>query len=190
MKRFLSLAVATLFAAPALAEPVKFNIDPSHAQVGFSYNHFGYSTTSGLFGGINGTITFDAEEPANSSVEASFPVSAMLTGWEQRDGHFQSPDFFDPAKGTEVTFKSTKIEVTGEKTGLITGDLTMNGVTKEVVLDAVLNQAAVHPMENKEWLGFSAKATVLRSDFGLGMFAPAVSDEVAVTISLEAGKAE
>lgn len=190
MKTILSFAIATLIAAPAFAAPVAFKIDPSHAQVGFSYNHFGFSTTSGLFGGVEGTINFDAEAPANSSVEASFPVSAMLTGWKDRDGHFQSKDFFNPENGTEVTFKSTKVEVTGDKTGLITGDLTMNGVTKEVVLDAVLNNAAVHPMENKDWLGFSATATVLRSDFGLGMFVPAVSDEVAITISLEAGKAE
>ena len=190
MNRLLPFALAAFVAAPAFAEPVKFAIDPSHAQVGFSYNHFGFSTTSGMFGGVEGTINFDAAEPANSSVEASFPVANMLTGWAQRDGHFQSKDFFNPENGDKVTFKSTKIEVTGDKTGLITGDLTMNGVTKEVVLDAVLNNAAVHPMENKDWLGFSAKATVLRSDFGLGMFAPAVSDEVAVTISLEAGAAQ
>ncbi|MEE2859449.1 MAG: YceI family protein, partial [Pseudomonadota bacterium] len=75
---------------------------------------------------------------------------------------------------------------TGDNTALITGDLTLNGITKEVVLDTVLNQKGNHPMENKPWLGFDATTTLLRSDFDMAMFAPAVSDEVEVAISIEA----
>jgi len=89
-----------------------------------------------------------------------------------------------------VSFTSTGIEVTGEKAAKITGDLTLNGVTKSVVLDAVLNQAGEHPMEKKPWAGFSATTTLIRSDYNLGAFAPFVSDEVQVAISVEASKAE
>ena len=128
--------------------------------------------------------------PAASSVNVSFPVKSMLTGWQARFEHFMSPDFFDATDDEMVTFASTAIEVTGETTARITGDLTLNGVTKSVVLDAKLNQTGMHPMANKEWAGFDATTTLVRSDYGLGMFAPYVSDEVTVSISVEAMKAE
>ncbi len=88
-----------------------------------------------------------------------------------------------------ITFTSTGIEVTGESTALITGDLTVNDVTKSVVLDAKLNQVGTHPVENREWAGFDATTTLTRSDFDLGAFAPFISDEVEVMISIEAMRA-
>ncbi|VDC31800.1 YceI family protein [Pseudogemmobacter humi] len=192
MNRPLCLAFAAfaLGAAPAMAEAEKYALDASHSQILFSYNHLGYSTNWGLFSGFNGEIQFDAENPAESSVTVSFPADTMLTGWEARLQHFMSPDFFDPAKDQTVSFTSTAIEVTGENTAKITGDLTLNGVTKPVVLDTTLNQAGEHPMEKKPWLGFTATTTLVRSEFGLGNFAPFISDEVPVTINIEAAKAE
>ncbi|MCB6176968.1 YceI family protein [Rhodobacter sp. Har01] len=195
MTRFLPAALpvalaALIGASPALAAPEAYVLDPSHSQIVFTYNHLGYSTTTGMFSGFAGEIAFDQADPAASSVKVAFPVKTMLTGWEARFDHFMSPDFFDAAEDEAVSFTSTGIEVTGEKTAKITGDLTLNGVTKPVVLDAVLNQAGEHPMEKKMWAGFSATTTVLRSDFGLGMFAPYVSDEVQIEISIEAMKAE
>jgi polyisoprenoid-binding protein YceI len=182
--------IAALAAAPAFAAPEKYTLDPSHSQVVFSYNHLGFSTTYGMFSGINGEIMFDQEDPAASSVNVSFPVRSMLTGWEERFTHFMSPEFFNATDDTAmVTFASTAIEVTGETTANITGDLTINGVTKPVVLAATLNQAGTHPMANAPWAGFSATTTVLRSDFNLGLFAPNVSDEVQISISIEAQKA-
>ncbi len=180
---------AALVAAPALAEPVNYVLDQGHSQILFQVNHLGYSTTYGMFSGFDGQIVFDAEAPAASSVSVSFPVATMLTGWEARYQHFMSPDFFDPAKDQTVTFTSTGIEVTGENTAKITGDLTLNGVTKSVVLDTVLNQAGEHPMEKKAWLGFTATTTLVRSEFGLGAFTPYISDEVPLTINVEAGVA-
>ena len=191
MKQTLLAAVLALTATGAFAAPEKYNLDPSHSQVVFSYNHLGFSTTTGMFSGFEGEIMFDAEDPAASSVSVSMPVMSMFTGWEKREQHFMSEDFFGASEGDMVTFTSTGIEVTGETTANITGDLTMNGVTKSVVLDATLNQKAdAHPMENKPWLGFDATTTLLRSDFGVDKFAPYVSDEVEVRISIEAGKAE
>ncbi len=180
-------AALTLVAGAALAEPVAYDLDTSHSQIVFNYDHLGFSTTYGMFGDITGVINFDAEDPAASSVEAAFPVASLMTGFAGRDEHFLSGDFFgSEAAAPEVTFVSTGIEVTGDTTALITGDLTLNGVTQSVVLDTTLNQQGTHPMENKPWLGFNATTTLVRSDYGLGMFAPAVSDEVEVIISVEA----
>ncbi|MFT6605792.1 MAG: polyisoprenoid-binding protein YceI [Halocynthiibacter sp.] len=177
-------------AAPAIAAPEAYVLDASHSQILFTYNHLGYSTGMGMFSGFDGQITFDAEAPAASSVTVSFPVKSMLTGWEARFAHFMSPDFFDAADDEMVTFASTGIEVTGDTTALITGDLTLNGVTKSVILDAKLNAAGEHPMAKAPWAGFDATVALLRSDYGLGAYAPFISDEVSVVISVEAMKAE
>lgn len=190
---FKTLSTAAVLAAmstAAFAAPEAYKLDASHSQIVFNYNHLGYSTSYGMFSGFEGDIQFDQEDPAASSVTVSFPVMTMLTGWEERFAHFMSPDFFDATDAEMVTFTSTSIEVTGETTALITGDLTLNDVTKSVVLDAVLNQAGEHPMAGKPWAGFSATTTLIRSDYNLGQFAPFVSDEVNLMISIEAMKAE
>jgi len=140
--------------------------------------------------GFAGEIMLDAADPASSSVSVSFPVKSMLTGWQERFDHFMSPDFIGATDDEMVTFTSTAIEVTGEKTAKITGDLTLNGVTRPVVLDAMLNLMGDHPMAAKPWAGFSATTTLVRSNYGLGMFAPFVGDNVTVQISVEAMKAE
>jgi len=191
MKTTLMAAAMALAATGAMAAPEKYTLDASHSQIVFSYKHLGYSTTYGMFSGFEGEIMFDQENPVGSSVSVSMPVMSMLTGWEERFGHFMSGEFLDAGEGDMISFASTEIEVTGDNTAKIIGDLTINGVTKTVVLDAALNQAAPHPAkEGKHWAGFDATATLLRSDFGLGLYAPYVSDEVEVVISVEAGKAE
>ncbi len=174
---------------PVLAADT-YALDASHSQIIFSYDHLGYSTTYGMFSGFEGEIDYDADNPAASSVSVSMPVRSMLTGWEARFNHFMADDFFGAGDDEMISFTSTSIDVTGEDTALITGDLTLNGVTKPVVLDAKLNSAGTHPMAGKPWLGFDATTTLLRTDYGLGQFAPFVSDEVAVIISIEAGLAE
>ncbi len=181
--------LAAAFAVAAVtadAAPAVYDLDPGHSQIVFSYNHLGYSTTYGMFSGFEGSISFDATAPGESSVNVSMPVRSMLTGWEGRFRHFMGAAFFDAADDELVTFISTGIEVTGANTGRITGDLTLNGVTRPVVLDAKLNQANKHPMSGKPSLGFNATAMLLRSDFDLGRFAPQVGDEVEVIISIEA----
>ncbi len=189
MKNLILAAALTLGATSAFAAD-KYVLDASHAQVIFSYNHLGFSTTYGMFSGFEGEIMFDQDDPAASSVNVSMPVMSMFTGWEKREDHFMADDFFGAKEGDMITFSSTAIEVTGDDTAKITGDLTMNDVTKSVTLDAKLNKAGDHPQAGKPWAGFDATATLLRSDFDLGMFAPFVSDEVAVRISIEAMKAD
>ena len=187
---FFAAALAGLTASAAVAAPEKYVLDSSHSQVLFSYNHLGYSTTWGMFSGFEGEIMFDQEAPAESSVSVSMPLSSMLTGWQARFDHFMSKDFFAAAGDEMVTFTSTSIAVTGDTTAKITGDLTLNGVTKSVVLDAKLNQVGEHPMAGKPWAGFDATTTLVRSEFDLGQFAPFVSDEVELQISVEAQKAD
>lgn len=193
MNRPLSVALVaalTAFTAPAFAEAVKYNLDPGHSQIVYSYNHLGFSTTYGMFSGFDGVVNFDADAPAESSVEVSFPVSSMITGFQARHDHFMTAELLNAEVNKDVTFKSTSIEVTGEKTAKITGDLTLNGVTKAVVLDTVLNQAGEHPMEKKQWIGLTATTTLMRSEFGLGMAVPFISDEIPLSINIEASKAE
>jgi len=191
MKKTLLTAALVLAAPAAHAAPETYALDPSHSQVVFTYNHLGFSTTTGMFSGFEGEIRFDEDDPANSSVEVSMPVMSMFTGWEEREEHFMDDDFFGAQEGDMVTFTSTEIDVTGEKTAKITGDLTMNGITRSVVLDTVLNQKTEsHPMNNRPWMGLDATTTLKRTDFDLGMYAPNVSDEVELEISIEAGKPE
>ena len=187
---FAGAAALVLSAGLAAAEPVKYVLDSSHSQILFSYNHLGYSTSYGMFSGFEGEIQFDEADPAASSVTVSMPVKSMITGWAERFGHFMSPDFFAATDDEMVSFTSTAIEVTGDATAKITGDLTLNGITKSVVLDAKLNQKGDHPMAGKPWAGFDATTTLVRSDYDLGKFAPYVSDEVDLKISIEAMKAD
>lgn len=190
--KFASFALATaLLATPALAAPEKYVLDASHSQIVFSYDHLGFSKTYNMFSGFNGEIMFDQADPAASSVTVSFPTRTLFTGWEERFAHFMSADLFNAADDTSlISFTSTGIEVTGENTANITGDVTINGVTKPLTIAATMNKADTHPMANKPWLGFTGTAKLLRSDFNLGLFAPNVGDEIDIIISIEAAKAE
>ena len=181
-----ALIAACGLAAPALAGE-KYVLDASHSQVVFSYDHWGFSTTYNMFSGINGEISFDRENPAASSVSVSMPVKSLFTGWEARYSHFMNEDFFNAKDDDVWTFSSTDIEVTGDKTALITGDLTLNGVTKPVVLDAVLTSETDNHRDKGPWVGFNATGSIVRSDFNLGLGVPAVSDKVDLIISIEAG---
>ena len=116
MKTFALAAALSVAATAGLAAPEKYVLDPSHSQIVFSYEHLGFSTTYGMFSGFDGEIIFDQEEPEASSVTVSFPVTSMLTGWEQRFDHFMSGDFFGADANDTVTFTSTDIELTGDTT--------------------------------------------------------------------------
>ncbi|MDZ7824227.1 MAG: YceI family protein [Ahrensia sp.] len=190
MKRFTSisataaLAATIMSATPSLA--ADWVLDSSHSQIVFSYNHLGFSTTYGMFSGFTGKISFDPAKPADASVSVEIPTASLITGWPARDQHFLTADFFDKDAAPAITFTSTSIEVTGENTANITGDLTLNNVTKPVVLATTFNGSKEHPMAKKPWAGFNATTTIMRSDFDMGQFAPFVSDEVNLQISVEA----
>ena len=184
----LAASVAAISASTASA--AQWTLDSSHSQIVFSYNHLGFSTTYGMFSGFTGEITFDPEKPEQGSVTVEIPTESLITGWPQRDQHFLSADFFDKDAAPAITFTSTAIEVTGENTANITGDLTMNSITRPVVLETVFNGIRPHPQANTDWTGFSATTTILRSEWDMGLAAPFVGDEVAIAIEVEAKPAE
>lgn len=165
-----------------------YAFDPAHSQIVFEYDHLGFSTSHGIVNGVTGTVMLDQANPANSSVQAQFPLSAMVTIAQQLDDHLLSADFFNAAGDTQVTFKSTSVEPDGDDEAKVTGDLTMNGITKPITLDVEVNKAGPHPMGGKPTVGFHIEGKLLRSDFNLGAMAPAIEDEIEFDIAVEASK--
>ncbi len=158
-----------------------YKADPNHTQVAWSVDHMGFSTLFGMFGQITGTLALDPAKPNDARLEIEVPMSGLVVTSEKFSQHLRSAEILDAAKFPNATFKSTSIEVLGDK-AKVTGDLTVHGVTKRVKLDAAFHGAGVNPMTKAETVGFSATARVKRSEFGLGYASPVVSDDVEVTI--------
>ena len=187
----LSLGLAVAIASSVtLAAPVDYKIDPTHTATVFSWNHFGFSTPSANFTDIQGVIKVDNAKPANSSVEVTIPLSSVNTNVPALDKEFQEEAWFNAAKYPNITFKSTKVETKDKKHFKITGDLTVKGVTKPVVLDAVLNKQGEHPMAKVPAIGFNATTSFNRSAFGIGNYVPNVGDKITVNITTEATAAK
>ena len=142
-----------------------WNIDLAHSAIHFSVRHMVVSKTRGRFAKWSGKITFDPEKPSAGSVEVAIEPASIDTGEPQRDGHLRSADFFDVEKYPTATFKSTKVQDQGGKLR-ITGDLTVHGVTKPVVLEATYEGAGKDPWGG-ERVGFSATTSIDRREFGL-----------------------
>lgn len=186
MRKTLLTAALIALSGTALAAPVTYTIDPTHTDVIAQWSHLGFSNPSAHFGQAEGTLVYDADNVSASSVNVSLPLSGLNSFVEKFDTHLRSADFFEADKYPAATFKSTRVEAAGNGKLKVTGDLTIKGITKAVVLDVKLNGAGEHPMAKVPAIGFDATGTVLRSDFGLGMAAPAVSDEVTLRITTEA----
>jgi polyisoprenoid-binding protein YceI len=144
----------------------RWNIDPSHSGVHFTVRHLVISKVRGSFGKWQGTVDFDAQNPAASKVAVRIDAASIDTGEEKRDGHLRSADFFDVEKFPELTFTSTKVEKSGDSEYRVTGDLTIHGVTRPVTLAAEFEGNGKDPWGN-ERIGFSASTSVNRKDFGL-----------------------
>jgi len=176
----LALATAPVFAAT-------YTLDPGHTQVVFSWNHFGYSNPTAQFGKVEGTLEFDQANPTKASVNVTIPLASVNSNVEKLNEHLQSPDFFDSAKFADATFKSTKVEKGAAADHLkVTGDLTLHGVTKPIVLDVTVNKVGEHPMRKAPAAGFDATTTIKRSDFGITKYVPMVSDDIKIRITSEA----
>lgn len=187
MKRILlAAALGLAFAGTASAAAVTYKIDPNHTDVIAGWSHFGFSNPVAHFGKVDGTITYDPAKPAASSVQVTIPLDGLASHVPDFDEHLKSADFFDAAKFPNITFKSTKVEAAGDKKLKVTGDLTVHGVTKPAVLDVTINKIGEQPMAKRAAAGFDAKTTLKRSEFGLGKYAPNVSDEVTIRITTEA----
>jgi len=183
--RYVLLAGLLGAAFSAQAAPVTYKLDPNHTMVLFSWSHFGFSHPVADIGISNGTLVFDEQNPAKASVEVSMPLSNLDTHVPALDKHLKEADFFDADKYPTITFKSTSVKSLGDKHYQVTGNLTVHGVTKPVVLDATLNNVGMHPMTGQQAIGFNATGTIKRSEFGMGAYVPKVSDEIQINITTE-----
>ena len=193
-----ALLAALTLASPAAAIPTTWKVDPAHTEVGFEVRHF-FSKVHGVFHDAQGTIVFDEQDPNGIKVDATARVASVDTGNHNRDAHLQTPDFFNAASDSLLSFRSTKVEKAGKGKYKISGDLTMRGVTKPVVFDAEFLGSSAVSIEGKSWgskAGFSATTVVNRKDFGInwnkaldngGMM---VDDMVTIILNVEANKAK
>jgi polyisoprenoid-binding protein YceI len=185
------ILTAALFAAPAGALASTWQIDPAHTSAQFAVRHLMVSTVRGQMGKVGGTVTLDANDLTHASVEATIDVSGIDTREPKRDDHLRSPDFLDAAKYPTITFKSTKVEKVADDHYRVSGDLTLRGVTKPVVLDVTGSPKPLHdPMGNVK-LGGAATTRINRRDFGVSWSKSldgggvVVGDEVDITIDVE-----
>ncbi len=206
MKKFLLVAASlslfggmqSVYAEPAesnaeVAEPLMaehYTFDKSHTQILFFVDHLGFSKSQGEFHDYDGYFIFDRAHPENSIIDVTIKTESIDMDSDKWDDHMKSPDFFNVEKFPDMTFKSTAIEITGEKTAKITGDLKLLGVTKPVVMETTYNKSDKHPFSGKFVSGFSASTTIKRSDFGMNYGLPGVGDEVNVMIEVEAYRTE
>jgi polyisoprenoid-binding protein YceI len=184
--RYVALAGLLATAGTAAAAPVTYKLDPGHTMVLFSWSHFGFSNPTANLGQVDGTLVYDEAAPTKATVEATLPLAGLDTFVPKLDEHLKTAEFLDAAKYPTVTFKSTKVTEAGKGKLKVTGDLTVHGVTKPVTLDVTLNKVGPHPMMKVQTVGFDATATIKRSDFGVGAYVPAVSDEIKIHITTEA----
>jgi polyisoprenoid-binding protein YceI len=191
MFRAFFAAAALFLAAASSVQAQAWTIDSSHSAAHFAVRHMMVSTVRGDMGKITGTVTFDASKPASGSIEATVDVTGIDTREAGRDKHLKSADFFDVEKFPAITFKSKRIDAVAAGGFKITGDLTMKGVTKEVVLDAEPLRPAIKDQRGAMRTGTTATTKLNRQDFGvtwsraLDGGGVVVSDEVSVTIDIE-----
>ena len=179
-----AMAAFALLAGNAHAEAVTYKLDPNHTLVLAQWDHFGYSHPVANFGQVDGQLDYDAANPAASGVRVVLPLAGLNSFVPKFDEHLRSDDFFDAAKYPAVVFQSTGVVAAGDGKLKVTGDLNIRDVTKPVVLDVTFNKAGVR--QGRPAVGFDASTTIKRSEFGLGLFVPNVSDEVTLRISTEA----
>lgn len=182
-RTILAIVLATASFA-VFATPVTYKLDPNHTIVLASWNHFGFSNPVANFGQVDGTLVHDAENVAGSSVQVTLPLAGLNSFVPKFDEHLRSADFFEAEKFPNITFKSSKVEAAGENKLKVTGDLTVRDVTRPVVLDVTLNKSGER--QGRPAIGFDASTTIKRSEFGVGLYVPNVSDEIMLRISTEA----
>jgi polyisoprenoid-binding protein YceI len=182
---FLTFVSALAFAATAAAQAGNWQIDPYHSTAQFAVRHLGVSTVRGAFTKVSGSAKWDPSDPSKTSLDATIDASSVDTRVEMRDKDLRSPNFLDVEKYPTLTFHSKQVKSAGSGKLQISGDLTLHGVTKEVVLDVDGPSAAIDdPMGNRR-IGASATTKLSRKDFGVNGGAAVVGDELSITIDVE-----
>ncbi len=182
-----------IFAAAVIALPTSaawadnYTIDPEHTFPNFTISHVGFSTMHGRFNKSSGKLTLDVAKKTGS-VEFTIDATSVDTAHEKRDKDLKSPDFFNAVEFPNITFKSTKVTFTGDKVTAVDGGLTIMKTTKPVTLAVTSMKCDVNPFNKKFACGFDANTKIKRSDFGMNYGLPAIGDDVALMIEVEAIK--
>jgi polyisoprenoid-binding protein YceI len=187
MFRKLILFLVVLLAQSQLAHAAadKYQIDKDHTHIIFMVSHVGFSNTIGRIREFDGYFTFDEQEPQQSAIDVTLNSASIATDVPALDKELAGDKFLNVKKFPTMHFKSAHINVTGKNTADITGDFTLLGVTKHLTLNVTYNKSGIHPFTNNYVSGFSADATLKRSDYGMAAYIPAVGDEVKIHIEIE-----
>lgn len=177
------VAAAQPTTAPSQAQAGVYHVEPNHTRVLFAVDHLGFSTWYGDFTGVSGALVLDPKAPAKSAVEVSIPVASVSTTNAVLDRELKDPTWLDAAKYPTMTFKSTKVSVTGPGRATVDGNLTLHGVTRPVALTATFKGAGVNPLTKAYTVGFEVRGKIKRSEFGVTKYAGMIGDEVTLIIS-------
>jgi len=187
MSRTLSALAAALLLTLSAAAQDTWQLDPQHSSAQFSVRHLGVSTVRGAFTKVSGSVVYDPANLNKSSIQTTIDAASVDTRVEMRDNDLRSPRFLDAQKYATITFQSKKVEAAGADKLKVTGDLTIKGVTKEVVLDVDGPSSSIKDPMGKDRLrtGASATTKINRNDFGVSGLPGIVGDEITITLDVE-----
>ena len=181
-------ALVAGLATAAHADPEPYKLDKSHTAVTFKVDHLGYSLTHGFFTEFDADISYDPDAPEDSSIVFTIDAASIDTLWAARDKHVRNKDFLDVEKHPEIVFKSTKIEMTGDNTTKLTGDLTLIGETREAVFDVEMRKSAPSPLpglDGRVVTGFQITGEIDRTEYGMKYAAEAIGTVIPIEMSIE-----
>ena len=187
MKKLIAATtLGSLMLAAGLAQAADYQIDKQgqHASVNFKISHLGYSWIYGRFNDFEGTFSWDADKPESSAINVTVNTESVDTNHAERDKHIRGEDFLNVSENATATFTSTGVEVTGDNSAKVTGDLTLNGVTKPVVLDANFIGEGEDPWGGYR-AGFDATTTLKLADFGIDYNLGPASETVELILTVE-----
>ncbi len=186
MRTGLCFLIACLVQAPlAHSASAQFDLEKTHVDLVFTIDHIGFSQKHGSFRDIDATLNCDPEALESCHVAVVVRVASIDTGFEARDNDLRSDKFLNVAQFPEMRFQSLRVTRTGTNGFRIEGTLTLHGVTKPLTLDATLNKVGPNPFDQRPTLGFSARGTLKRSEFGISTFLPFIGDKVLIVIDAE-----
>lgn len=191
MKRIISIVIVAALLAPLHVFAAVYTIDPAHSTIGFKVKHLMITNVKGQFDKFKGTVNIDEKDITKSKVDVSIEMASVNTSIAKRDDHLRSPDFFDVAKFPTMTFVSTRVEKAGADTLKVTGNLTIKGVTRQVILNVEGPTGEIKSPQGDVKRGASAAATINRLDFGVSWSKKldggglVVADDVFITIDTE-----
>lgn len=188
MRKALVFALAVALPISAHAADT-YSLDPAHTQTIFNINHLGYSTMTGGFHDLKGTLVLDQARPENSKVDVAIPTASVDTGLAARDADLRGANFFNAAQYPNMEFRSTRVRRLTDKTAEVAGELTLLGVTKPVVMKVAFNRMAPDQLRgNATVAGFTGTTMIKRSDFGMKAYLPYIGDDVTITVNFEGTK--